>query len=210
MPITLQEALKEMPLVAVLRGIEPDQALEVGEALFGAGFRIMEVTLNSPEPLKSIRALADVLGDKALVGAGTVLSTDAARDVVNAGGKLVVMPHTDTDVIKAAKKSGCYVLPGVMTPSEAFSALNAGADGLKLFPAEVMSPAALKAMRAVLPKETSVLAVGSITPENMGAYWKVGANGFGLGGALYSPGKSTDQVAKDAKRFVGALNALRN
>ena len=209
MSITLEKCLEEMPLVAVLRGIEPDQAIEIGEALFNAGFRIMEVTLNSPRPLESIRAMAGALGDKALIGAGTVLSADAARDVANAGGRLVVMPHTDVDVIKAAKDAGCYVLPGTMTPSEAFSALGAGADGLKLFPAEVMSPPALKAMRAVLPKETPVLAVGSITPDNMGAYWKAGANGFGLGGALYSPGKPTEQVAAAAASFVTTMNALR-
>ncbi|MCK5444908.1 MAG: 2-dehydro-3-deoxy-6-phosphogalactonate aldolase [Rhodospirillaceae bacterium] len=207
---TLQECLEIMPLVAVLRGIEPDQAEEVGLALLEAGFSIMEVTLNSPKPMQSIRRMSEVIGDRALVGAGTVLSVSGVYDVIDAGGNLIVMPHTDTDVIKAAKESECIVLPGVMTPSEAFAAIGAGADGLKLFPAEVMTPAALKAMRAVLPKNIPVLAVGSITPDNMAAYWKVGANGFGLGGALFSPGKSTEQISSDAKRFVDAVNALRS
>lgn len=207
---TLQECLEIMPLVAVLRGIEPDQAEEVGLALLEAGFSIMEVTLNSPKPMQSIRRMSEVIGDRALVGAGTVLSVSGVYDVIDAGGNLIVMPHTDVDIIRAAKDRECIVLPGVMTPSEAFAAIGAGADGLKLFPAEVMTPAALKAMRAVLPKNVPVLAVGSITTDNMESYWKVGANGFGLGGALFSPGKSTEQISSDAKRFVDAVNTLRS
>lgn len=207
--ITLSDCLDTMPLVAVLRGIEPNEALAVGQVLLDAGFKIMEVTLNSPSPLDSIRILADAYGDKALVGAGTVLTTQAAKDVADAGGRLVVMPHSDGEVIKAGKANGCYVLPGVATPTEAFAALNAGADGLKMFPAESMPPSVLKAWRAVLPKDTPILPVGSMTPETMPSYWAVGANGFGLGSALYKNGKSLDDLKQAAEGYVRAMNALK-
>ena len=207
--ITLSDCLDTMPLVAVLRGIEPGEALAVGQVLLDAGFKIMEVTLNSPSPLDSIRILADAYGDKALVGAGTVLTTQAAKDVADAGGRLVVMPHSDVEVIKAGKTNGCYVLPGVATPTEAFAALNAGADGLKMFPAESMPPSVLKAWRAVLPKDTPVLPVGSMTPETMPSYWAVGASGFGLGSALYKNGKSLDDLKQAADGYVRAMNALK-
>lgn len=207
--ITLSNCLDTMPLVAVLRGIEPGEALAVGQVLLDAGFTIMEVTLNSPRPLESIRILADAYGDRALVGAGTVLTTQAAKDVADAGGRLVVMPHSDVAVIKAGKDNGCYVLPGVATPTEAFAALNAGADGLKMFPAESMPPSVLKAWRAVLPKDTPVLPVGSMTPETMPSYWAVGANGFGLGSALYKSGKSLSDLKQAAEGYVRAMNALK-
>ena len=161
--ITLRDCLDEMPLVAVLRGIEADQAVAVGEVLYDAGFRILEVTLNSPSPFESIRRLAEALGGKALIGAGTVLSPRATQEVAEVGGRLVVMPHGDAAVIAAAKAQGCYVLPGVATPGEAFAALKAGADGLKMFPADSLPPQALKAWRAVLPAGSLVLPVGGIT-----------------------------------------------
>ncbi len=204
--ITLQQCLERMPLVAILRGVEPDEVLSIGEALMENDFRIIEVPLNSPAPLDSIRLLAEALGERALVGAGTVLSPDDARDVADAGGRLVVMPHSDGDVIRAGKQAGCVVLPGVATPTEAFAALDAGADGLKLFPAEAAPPAVLKAWRAILPKQALVLPVGGITPDNMDDYRKAGANGFGLGSALYKAGDDAETVARSAKAFAEAVN----
>lgn len=207
--ITLRDCLDAMPLVAVLRGLEPGEARAVGQVLFDAGFRIMEFTLNSPDPLDSIRILADTLGDSVLVGAGTVLSADAARKVAEAGARLVVMPHSDVEVISAGKASGCYVLPGVATPTEAFAALGAGPDGLKMFPADALPPRVLKGWRAVLPKDTPLLPVGGITPETMPGYWAAGAQGFGLGSALYHAGKSLGDIRKSAKAFVRAMTTLK-
>ena len=197
------------PLVAILRGLRPDEALEIGEALVRSGFRTLEVPLNSPAPLESIRLLAQRFGADVLVGAGTVLTEDAARDVASAGGRLVVMPHGDPAVIRAAKASGCLCLPGVATVTEAFAALAAGADGLKLFPAEQLPPEVLKAWRAVLPASCSLLPVGGITPDRMAAYVRAGANGFGIGSALYKPGKPVAEVARDAVAFVHAWAALQ-
>jgi 2-dehydro-3-deoxyphosphogalactonate aldolase len=197
------------PLVAILRGIRPDEAVAIGEALLAAGIRTLGVPLNSPEPLKSIELLAARFTGRALVGAGTVLSEAAARDVAAAGGTLVVMPHSDTAVIRAAKSAGCLCLPGVATVTEAFAALAAGADGLKLFPAEQLSPDVVKAWRAVLPTACGLFPVGGITPARMGDYVRAGASGFGIGGALYKPGKSATEVARDAGAFVAAWAALQ-
>ena len=197
------------PLVAILRGIRPEEALEIGEALVGKGFCTLEVPLNSPAPLKSIELLAARLGAQALVGAGTVLSEAAARDVASAGGRLVVMPHADGAVIRAAKAAGCLCLPGVATVTEAFAALAAGADALKLFPAEQLSPEVLKAWRAVLPPQCGLFPVGGITPERMAVYVRAGANGFGIGSALYRPGKPAADVSRDAVAFVDAWAALQ-
>jgi len=207
--ISLQECLNTMPLVAVLRGIAPDEVLAVGETLVEAGFKIMEVTINSLEPLESIRLLADAYGSQALVGAGTVLSAEIAIEVANAGGRLIVMPHADTSVIRAGKTKNCFVLAGISTPTEAFAALKAGADGLKLFPAEGAPPAVLQAMRAVLPAEVPVLPVGGITTETMGGYWAVGASGFGLGSNLYKAGKSNSEIKTAADAYVRTMNELR-
>lgn len=206
---TLEHAMSICPLVAILRGVRPDEAVAIGEALVDAGMRIIEVPLNSPEPFQSIARLTGALGERALVGAGTVLSVAQAQDVARAGGRLIVMPHTDVEVIRAAKAAGLYALPGFATPSEAFAALNAGADALKLFPAEANPPAALKAMRAVLPRSVKVLPVGSITPDNMAAYLAAGADGFGLGSALYKPGADAAQVRAAAQRFIAGLPAAR-
>ena len=203
----LATAMARLPLVAILRGVQPEEALAIGEALVEAGFHIIEVPLNSPRPLESIATLARHLHTVALVGAGTVLSLEQAAQVADAGGKLIVMPHGDVAVIRAAKRLGCACVPGIATPTEAFAALAAGADALKLFPAEGSSPAALKAMRAVLPKDTAVLPVGGIAPNTMAPWRAAGAAGFGLGSALYKPGDSAAAVGEKARAFVTAWRA---
>ena len=203
--IDLKTALARCPLVAILRGIKPDEVAPIGAALIDAGFTIIEIPLNSPDPFTSIARLAHQFGDLALIGAGTVLTPTQVNDVNAAGGRLIVMPHADTEVIKAAKAARMVALPGFSTPTEGFAAIHAGADGLKLFPAEAATPAILKAMKAVLPPELPILPVGGITPERMDGYFQVGAAGFGLGSALYKPGDSADQVATAARRFITAL-----
>ncbi|GGF35742.1 2-dehydro-3-deoxy-6-phosphogalactonate aldolase [Aliidongia dinghuensis] len=203
--IDLKTALARCPLVAILRGIKPDEAPPVAAALIDAGFSIIEIPLNSPDPFTSIGRLAHQFGDLALIGAGTVLSPTQASEVSAAGGRLIVMPHADTEVIRAAKALRMVALPGFATPTEAFAAFHAGADGLKLFPAEANPPAVLKAMKAVLPADVPVLPVGGITPERMADYFQVGAAGFGLGSALYKPGDTAEQVGAAARRFIAAL-----
>jgi 2-dehydro-3-deoxyphosphogalactonate aldolase len=180
----------------------------IGEALVQAGFSIVEVPLNSPDPLESIARLADALGERALVGAGTVIDPAHVERIAEVGGRLVVMPHADPAVVIEAKAHGLSVLPGFSTPTEAFSVLNAGADGLKLFPAEAHPPNVLKAVRAVLPRDVPILPVGSITVDNMAAYWNAGANGFGLGSALYRTGADVQQVSAAAQQFVAAIRRL--
>jgi 2-dehydro-3-deoxyphosphogalactonate aldolase len=200
--------LTPLPLVAILRGLTPDEAMPVGHALVEAGFRVVEVPLNSPQPLDSIARLVEALGDDVLVGAGTVMSTTDVEAIAAAGGRLIVMPHADTAVIRAAKAAGLLCVPGVATPTEAFAALAAGADGLKLFPAEQAAPAVLKAWRAVLPREVPVLPVGGIAPDNMAPWVAAGAAGFGIGSALYSPGRSLDDIASRARAFAQAWHSL--
>ena len=196
-------ALRTLPLVAILRGLQPPEALPVGEALTGTGWTLIEVPLNSPQPLQSIEAMAQAFPDT-LVGAGTVLSTDDVRNVHAAGGQLVVSPHFDAAVVHEAVRLGMVCLPGVMTATEAFAALAAGATGLKLFPAEMIPPAAVKALRAVLGAGTLLLPVGGITPGNMAAYRSAGANGFGIGSALYKPGMQASVVRENAMNFIAA------
>ena len=203
----MHDALAALPLIAILRGLTPDEALPVGQALAEAGFRIIEVPLNSPQPLRSIETLARALGDRCLIGAGTVTSAVQVTDVAQAGGRLIVMPHGDAQVIRAAKAQGLWCAPGIATPTEGFAALAAGADALKLFPAELLTPAVVKAMRGVFPPQVPFLPVGGITPQNLAAYRAVGANGFGLGSALYKPGMTPQQVAVQARAFVAAWNA---
>jgi len=203
----MHDALAALPLIAILRGLTPDEALPVGQALAEAGFRIIEVPLNSPQPLRSIETLARALGDRCLIGAGTVMSAAQVTDVAQAGGRLIVMPHGDAQVIRAAKAQGLWCAPGIATPTEGFAALAAGADALKLFPAELLTPAVVKAMRGVFPPQVPFLPVGGITPQNLAAYRAVGASGFGLGSALYKPGMTPQQVAVQARAFVAAWNA---
>lgn len=201
-------AAAQLPLVAILRGLTPAEAVAIAHALYGAGFRLIEVPLNSPDPLQSIAAIRAALSDDALVGAGTVLDVQAVAQVHAAGGDLIVMPHADGQVIRAAKACGAICMPGVATPTEAFAALGAGADVLKLFPAELVTPAVLRAMRAVLPAATALYPVGGITPEGMQAYRAAGASGFGLGSALYVPGRAADDVARRAQAFGRAWRRL--
>lgn len=200
---TLAHAMTRLPLIAILRGLTPDEAPRIGEALVNSGFAIIEVPLNSPNPLQSIATLTRQF-PQTLIGAGTVLNAQQVKDVHAAGGRLVVAPNFNPAVVAQALTLNMVVLPGVATPSEAFAALDAGAHGLKLFPAEMISPAILKAMRAVLPPETSLMPVGGITPDNMASYRAAGASGFGLGSALYTPGRSAEGVRERALAFVNA------
>lgn len=201
--------LEPLPLVAILRGLTPDEAVAIGGAVIDAGFRILEVPLNSPEPMRSIALLSKAFGDRALVGAGTVLSTVQVNEVAAAGGKLIVMPHGDVAVIAEAKRQGLYCIPGIATPTEAFAAFHAGADALKIFAAEHISPAVVKAWRAVLPKNLALLPVGGITPANMSAYIAAGVNGFGIGSALYAPGRSAEDTGVRAREFAQAWAQAR-
>lgn len=209
MTITLSDALAQLPLVAILRGIRPDEIEAAADVLVEAGFRLIEVPLNSPEPLSSIEKLARRVGDVAIVGAGTVLTTGQVGQVHDAGGAMIVSPNTDIAVITETARRGLVSLPGYFTPSEAFAALAAGASGLKLFPAEAATPAVVKAQRAVLPRDVPLLAVGGISPTNMEPWRKAGADGFGLGSALYSAGASTQQIAENARAFAKSWADLK-
>jgi 2-dehydro-3-deoxyphosphogalactonate aldolase len=206
--ITCKEAFQRCPLVAILRGIAPDEAVDVGQALIEQGFTMIEVPLNSPYPLVSIGRLSQAFSDQVLVGAGTVLLASDVEAVAGAGGRLIVAPNIDLGVARAAKAAGLIYGPGVATVSEAFTAIQAGADFLKLFPAEAMSPAAVKLASTVLPSDIPLIPVGGITNERMQAYVKAGAGGFGLGSNLYTPGMSATQVAQRARQFVAAYRAV--
>ncbi|MDP4923124.1 MAG: 2-dehydro-3-deoxy-6-phosphogalactonate aldolase [Limnohabitans sp.] len=201
---TLAQAMAQLPLIAILRGLPPAEAPAIGEALVRSGFAIIEVPLNSPEPLKSIATLTQQF-PQALIGAGTVLNVQQVKEVHAAGGRLVVAPNFNPAVVAQALALNMVVLPGVATPTEAFAALDAGAHGLKLFPAEMITPATVKALRAVLPKTAALMPVGGITPDNMAAYLAAGASGFGLGSALYAPGRSAQAVQQQAQAFVRAF-----
>lgn len=200
----LLQTLSSHGLIAILRGIRPEEAQDIGLALHSAGIRLIEVPLNSPEPLRSIRALRDALPEDTLIGAGTVLRPAYCAEIADAGGQLIVMPHSDPLVIRAAKAAGLACAPGVATPTEAFAALAAGADALKMFPAETLGPMGLKAWRAVLTPPVAIVPVGGITPDGLGPYLAAGASGFGLGSALYRAGDSAETVARRALAFVHA------
>jgi len=206
--LDFSEAMAALPLVAILRGVRPEEADSIGGVLVEAGFRLIEVPLNSPEPFRSIERLARRFGAEALVGAGTVLSPEAAGRVVAAGARLIVMPHSDADVIRAAKVAGAWCLPGVATPTEAFAAIAAGADALKLFPGEALPPPVLTAWKAVLPPDVPLLPVGGIAPETMAGYVAAGAAGFGIGSALYKPGLDAAEVGRRAATFAAAWRAI--
>lgn len=201
---SLDSCFEELPLIAILRGLVPEQAIAVGRELIDAGFRILEVPLNSPRPFDSIALLAETYGSKALVGAGTVLTPSDVGRVKDANGRIVVMPHADPVVIREAKRQHLACTPGVATPTEAFRALDAGADALKLFPAEALPPAVVKAWLAVLPKGTRLIPVGGITPETMSPYRAAGAAGFGLGSALFRPDLPVEEVGRNARAFADA------
>lgn len=205
---TLQSYIADLPLVAVLRGITPEEVPAIGDALVEAGFRVLEVPLNSPRPFDSIALLTRRFGETCLTGAGTVRDPADVARVREAGGRLIVMPHCDLAVVRDAKRLGSLALPGVATPTEAFAALDAGADGLKMFPAEGLPPAVLRAWRAVLPRSALVFPVGGIRPDNMTAYWEAGASGFGTGSNLYRPGASPAEVRAVATSYASAFRAL--
>lgn len=207
--LALRPYLAPLPLVAVLRGITAAEVDAIGSALADTGFRILEVPLNSPDPFTSIARLARGFATRCLVGAGTVLRVADVARVADAGGQLIVMPHGDVAIVREAKRRGLVCLPGVATTTEAFAALDAGADGLKMFPAEQLAPAVLKAWRAVLPRETLVFPVGGIRPDNMAPYWAAGADGFGTGSNLYQPGAAPDAVRAVAAQYAAACAALQ-
>lgn len=205
--MTFDDAFARLPLIAILRGVRPDEVEAVGDALVEARFTLIEVPMNSPEPLASVERLAQRLQGRAVVGAGTVLRVADVGAVAAAGGTMVISPNANSEVIRATAAAGMTSLPGIATPSEAFAALEAGATVLKLFPAEAASPGVLKAMLAVLPKGTRVLPVGGVAPDNMAPWRAAGAAGFGLGSALYKPGMTAAEVGEHARAFVAAWGA---
>lgn len=207
-PAAFTEAFAACPMVAILRGVTPDEVEAIGDALVEAGFTLIEVPLNSPDPLVSIAALAKRLAGRVLVGAGTVLTPAQVGEVAAAGGQIIVSPNTNAAVIEATDAAGMISLPGCFTPTEAFAALAAGAHGLKFFPAEAMSPGVLKAQLAVLPRDVPKLVVGGITPTNMGPWHAAGAHGYGLGSALFKPGLDAAAVGANARAFVEGWRAL--
>jgi len=200
--------MTRLPLMAILRCLKPEEALAIGQAIVNSGFHILEVPLNSPDPLRSIQILSEAF-PRALIGAGTVTTAQQVRDIKAAGGQLIISPHLDDMVVCEAVNLGLISLPGVATPTEAFRALALGAHGLKLFPSEMISPAVVKSMRAVLPKDVKLIPVGGIGLHNMAAYRQSGASGFGLGSALFAPGKSAEAVGESAEAFVQAWHNMQ-
>lgn len=209
MSLDFATAFARCPLVAILRGVRPDEVEPIGDALVAAGFTLIEVPMNSPDPLDSIGRLARRLEGQALVGAGTVLTPDQVRAVQQVGGRLIISPNSDLSVIAQSAQAGLVSMPGYFTPTEAFAAVQAGASALKLFPAEAATPAVLKAQRAVLPRDLPILVVGGINPDNMAPWVAAGANGFGLGSALYKPGATAAQVSEAAQAFLNGWNATQ-
>ena len=201
----IRDHLKQCPLVGIIRGVTPEDVEAIGAAIFDAGIRIIEVPLNSPDPLASIRKLSATYRDRALVGAGTVLEPGQVADVQAAGGRLIVSPNTDSAVIRATVAAGLVSCPGYFTPSEAFAALDAGAHALKFFPAEAATPAVLRSQKAVLPKDVPVIVVGGVKADSMQPWLEAGADGFGLGSGLYTPGQSPGDTAEKARAYVSGL-----
>lgn len=196
------------PLIAILRGVRPDEVIPICAALDAAGVAIVEVPLNSPNPIESIRLLAENFGQRMLVGAGTVMTSAQVEEVAQAGGRLIVTPHADPDLVRAAKSLKMVAAPGFFTPAEAFSLLRAGADAIKLFPAEASNPAALRAIRAILPAGTLTVPVGGIAPDNIPAWHSAGAAGYGIGSSIYKPGDTPEIVGQKAAALVAACRAL--
>jgi 2-dehydro-3-deoxyphosphogalactonate aldolase len=205
---SMKEWLARSPLIAILRGVRPDEVVPICAALEEAGIRIAEVPLNSPEPLESIRRLADAFGDRMLIGAGTVMTPTQVEEVAASGGKLIVTPHADPEIVRAAKRLGLLAAPGFFTPAEAFSLLNAGADAIKLFPAEAASPAVLRAIRAILPPGTLVLPVGGVGPDTIHPWHEAGAAGYGIASSIYKPGDTAEVVGRKARALVAACAGL--
>ncbi len=208
--LDLDAAIAKCPIIAILRGLTPDEAFDVGTALTDAGISIIEVPLNSPDPTRSIGRLAQRFGDTCLIGAGTVMSKADVAAVASVGGRLIVMPHGHPGVIAAARDAGLACVPGAATPTEGFAALAAGATALKLFPAEALPPIVVKAWRAVFPAAVKLIPVGGISSTNMADYLDAGAAGFGIGSSLYKPGKRASEIARDAKRLIEALESARD
>ena len=206
--IEWKTVLNALPYIAILRGLTPENAIQIIGALHDAGFRAVEIPFNSPEPLKSLESAVAKFGDDLLLGGGTVLTSEEVTSVYNAGGSFVVSPNSNHNVIKTTKSFGMVSIPGVSTPSEAFAAVNAGADALKLFPAESLPPVVVKAWRAVLPEDLWLLPVGGITPALVAPYLAAGANGFGLGSSLFRSEWSTNEVVRAAETFVSAYRSL--
>jgi 2-dehydro-3-deoxyphosphogalactonate aldolase len=206
----IEPFLDRLPLIAILRGVTPEEVVDVSSALVDEGFAIIEVPLNSPRPLESIERLHARFGHEILVGAGTVMSPAQVKEIATGGGRLIVMPHGDAEVVRAAKTASLVCIPGITTPTEGFAALANGADALKLFPAELLNPTVLKSMRTVFPTATRFFPVGGITPDAMASYVAAGAAGFGLGGALYRRGDPPSRVATNARDFVAAWKRLRS
>ena len=203
----LNRYLDECPLVAIIRGVTPGEANAIGDALYESGIRIIEVPLNSPEPLKSIELLTKKFGDGVLVGAGTVLDAADVQRVRDVGGRIIVSPDTNANIIAATAAAGLVASPGYFTPSEAFAAIRAGATALKLFPAEAAAPAVIKAHLAVIPKDVPIMVVGGVTPDTMRPWLDAGASGFGLGGGLYKPGQSVAETLEKARAYVAQVRA---
>jgi 2-dehydro-3-deoxyphosphogalactonate aldolase len=203
--VAITDWLTRCPLVAILRGVKPEEAVAIGLALDRQGIAIVEVPLNSPRPMESIALLAREFGERLLIGAGTVMTPPQVAEIATAGGKLIVTPHADAAIVRAAKQHGLIAVPGFFTPAEAFAMLAAGADALKLFPSEAASPAVLRALRAVLPSGTAVLPVGGIDAANIPAWRAAGAAGFGIGSAIYKPGDSPETVGAKAHALMAAL-----
>ena len=200
------DCFAQCPLIAIVRGIKPDECEAIGDALYEGGIRIIEVPLNSPDPLASIERLSSRFGDRALIGAGTVLRPEQVLDVAQAGGRIIVSPSVNADVIRTSVAAGLVSCPGYFTPSEAFAALDAGAHALKLFPAEGASPAVVKAQRAVLPRDIRIIVVGGVGPSTMAPWLDAGADGFGLGSGIYKPGQSPEETLAKARAFGAAFS----
>lgn len=206
----LGSALRQFPFIAILRGIQPTEARDAAEILYNAGFRIIEVPLNSPAPFQSIALIAETLGDQVLIGAGTVTGKEQVRQVKDAGGTLIISPHCDREIIVATRQDNLISLPGIATPSEAFTAIHAGANALKLFPAEAIPAKIVKAIKTVLPADIALIPVGGITADNWQPYWAAGASGFGTGSSLYQKGLPMDTLQSNAGKFRAAWKAFQH